>query len=285
MTAKWIPFPHPAKPFRYPGEKLAESWAALHHGDREPLPAPARLTAAAKKHADYRRWLEQAGGAATVAEQLLESWRHFHAGEFGAAIELGARLGPHGATVANKACGVYTTYLERDERRARELLEAAIARGEAAVRLLPDYANAHYMLAFVLGRYSQRISIVEALAKGHATQVRDCLERTLKLEPKHADAHIALGLFHAEVIGKVGSLVGRMTYGASADDANEHFKRALKLAPESAIAHVEYAQGLRLLDARGDAARAAELLAAAAQLTPGDAMEKLDVERAKRGKA
>lgn len=285
MTAKWVPFPHAAKAFRCPGAKLAERWPALHHGDREPLPAAARLTAAAKKHAGYARWLAQAGGADSVAVQLLEAWRHFHAGEFGAADELGARLGPHGATVANKACGVYTTYLERDERRARELLETAISRGEEAARLLPDYANAHYMLAFVLGRYSQRISIVEALAKGHATRVRDCLERALKLEPKHADAHIALGLFHAEVIGKVGALVGRLTYGASADAAKEHFARALKLAPESAIAHAEYAQGLRLLDARGNAARATELLAAAAQFEPGDAMEKLDVERAKHAKA
>lgn len=283
MSAKWVPFPHAAKPFRFPGEQLADRWPALHHGDREPLPSAARLTAAAKKHTGYARWLTEAGGAAKTADRLLDAWRHFHAGDFGKAIDLGAELGPHGATVANKACGVYTTYLERDERRARALLEAATARGEEAVRLLPDYANGHYMLAFVLGRYSQRISIVEALAQGHATRVRACLDRALELEPKHADAHIALGLFHAEVISKVGALVGRLTYGVSADAAIEHFTRALKLAPQSAIAHVEYAQGLQLLDARRHAGRAAELLAAAARLEPGDAMEKLDVERAKRG--
>lgn len=284
MTSKWVAFPYAAKPFRYAGAALANHWSSLHVGDREPLPSAATLTKSARGHAGIARWLKDTGGAAVVADRLLDAWRLFHAGDFGEAIDAGAELGPHGATVANKACGVYTTYLERDERRARSLLEAAAARGEQAVRLLPDYANAHYMLAFVLGRYSQRISIIEALAKGYATRVRTCLERTLQLEPRHADAHVALGLFHAEVVAKVGALVGRMTYGVSADAAVEHFERALELAPRSAIAHVEYAQGLPLLDRGRHAARAAELFAAAARLQPLDAMEKLDVERARRAR-
>jgi hypothetical protein len=36
----------------------------------------------------------------------------------------------------------------------------------------------------------------------------------IALQPRHADAHIALGAFHAEVIDKVGALIGGMTYGA-----------------------------------------------------------------------
>ena len=39
-----------------------------------------------------------------------------------------------------------------------------------AVAQAPDYANAHYMLALALGRHSQRISILRALADGIATR-------------------------------------------------------------------------------------------------------------------
>ena len=51
------------------------------------------------------------------------------------------------------------------------------------------------------------------------------LEAAIKLAPKHADAHIALGAFHAEVIDKVGALVGCMTYGVRADAAIALFDR------------------------------------------------------------
>jgi tetratricopeptide (TPR) repeat protein len=281
VAAKWVPFPYSNRPYQYATTKLASHWPALHKGDLEPWPTAARLAAIAKKHKEVARSVEQAGGTSELADALVDAWRAFHAGDFGAAIEAGADLGPLGATVANKACGVYATYLERNDRRALEFLEAAIERGEAATQAMPDYPNAHYMLAFVLGRYSQRISILKALAQGHATRVRACLDQTLRLEPKHADAHIALGLFHAEVIGKVGSIVGRVTYGASEDAVLEHCARAIKLNPKSAIAHVEYAHALTLLDAHGNAENIAANYAKAASLDAADAMERLDIERAK----
>jgi tetratricopeptide (TPR) repeat protein len=162
-------------------------------------------------------------------------------------------------------------------------LEAAVTRAEAAVETLPDYPNAHYLLALVLGRYSQRISILKALAEGLAGRVRSHLERTLQLEPRHAEAHLAFGLYHAEIVGKLGALAAALTYGAKGDAALEHFRRATRLAPDSPIVLMEHANGLLLLDARrfGDEARA--LYREAAALAPADAMERLDVERAKRG--
>jgi tetratricopeptide (TPR) repeat protein len=113
--------------------------------------------------------------------------------------------------------------------------------------------------------------------------VRKHLEETLKLEPRHAEAHIALGLYHAEVVAKLGALMARLTYSASQDAALEHFNRAIKLVPGSPIAHMEYAHGLLLLDARGNRDLAVELYEQAASCEPADAMEALDVERAKRG--
>lgn len=281
MTArKWIRFPHQTAGFA--GEELETAWQRLHRGDREPWPDAARIAKLGRRHRCVADLITARGGTAKLAIALQDAWRAFHSGRFGEAIEHADALGPLAAAgPANKAAGVYATYLETDERRAIDVLEAAVARGRVAVRELPEVANAHYMLAFVLGRLSQRISVMKALAAGYAGEVQRCLDRTLELEPRHADAHIALGLYNAEIVAKVGALAGRLTHGASADAAIRHFERALALEPQSAVAHVEFARGLLLLDERGNGARARELQSIAAALAPADAMEKLDVERAR----
>jgi hypothetical protein len=97
---------------------------------------------------------------------------------------------------------------------------------------------------------------------------------------ERADAHIALGAFHAEVIDQVGSLLGR-TQGASKDAGLSMFKTAMKLHPASAIAMVEYANGLVMLEGDKKMKEATKLYEDAAAATPMDAMERLDVEMAK----
>ena len=102
-----------------------------------------------------------------------------------------------------------------------------------------------------------------------------------KLCPKHADAHIALATFHAEIIDKVGSLIGGMTYGAKKDTCLALFREALKLNPGSAIAMMEYANGMVMLEGDKKMKDATKLYEQAAASKPLDAMERLDVEMAK----
>ncbi len=251
---KSLRFPYDQKPYDYAGDALGKAWKRLHQGDCEPFPETA---------------------------PLQDAWRAFHRGDFAAAIAQGAKLGAPGSLPASKAAAVAATYLEEDDRRALKLLEDAAGRAEEAARKLPGHANAWYLLAFVLGRYAQRISIVKALAEGIGGKVRKALDRTLELEPKHADAHIALGLYHAEIIDKVGALAGKLTYGADAAKAVKHFEQALKLNPGSAIAHMEYANGLLMLHGDAKQKQAVELYRKAAACKPADAMERLDVEQAK----
>lgn len=253
-AAKSLRFPYDRKPYSYDGEALKKGWDRLHSGDREPFPE---------------------------TPQLQQAWRAFHRGDFGDAISQGSILGPQGASVANKAAAVAATYLEENDRRAIGMLEEAAKRADEATRKLPGYANAWYLQAFVLGRYAQRVSIVKALAEGIGGKVHDALERCIELEPKHADAHIALGLYHAEIIDKVGAFAGRLTYGADAAKSVKYFEQALKLNPGSAIAHMEFANGLLMLHGDKQKARAVELYRKAAACKPADAMERLDVEQAK----
>ena len=154
-------------------------------------------------------------------------------------------------------------------------------RASAQTQQEPDNVNAWYWKAYALGRYSQGISIARALAQGLGTRVKVALEKTIKLEPRHADAHIALGAFHAEVIDKVGTLIGAMTYGANRETGMKLYQTALQLNPNSAMALTEYANALLMMDGERSASEARSLFEQAAACSPLDAMQWLDVELAK----
>jgi tetratricopeptide (TPR) repeat protein len=225
----------------------------LHAGDAEPLPKD---------------------------DKVLAAWALFHAGEFQKATEAGLKAGGAGITVANKAQAIYANYLEKSEKAKLALFMEVAERAEAQASAEPKNANAWYFMAYALGRYSQGISVAKALAQGLGGKVKGALESAIKLSPKHADAHIALGAFHAEVIDKVGSLLGR-TQGASKDTGLAMYKSALKLNPTSAIAMVEYANGMVMLEGDKKMKEATQLYEDAAACEPMDAMERLDVEMAK----
>jgi tetratricopeptide (TPR) repeat protein len=183
--------------------------------------------------------------------------------------------------VANKATCIYATYLEKKEKIRLDLYLEVAQRCEAQLAHNPQCTNAHYWHAYALGRYSQGISVAKALALGLGSKVKAALEATIALQPHHADAHIALGTFHAEVIDKVGSLIGGMTYGAKKDTGLKMFQQALLLSPHSAIGLIEYANGLVMLEGDKKLADATLLYEQAAALKPLDAMEWLDRELAR----
>ncbi len=250
---RWVEFPYDASAYTYSAAALRKHWARLHAGDAEPLPAD---------------------------PNVLAAWALFHAGEFQKAFEAGLKAGGVGVTVANKAQAIHAHYLEKSERARLAIFQAVIARARAQAAAEPENPNAHYWLAHALGRYSQGISVVKALSQGLGTQIKTALETTVALAPTHADAHIMLGGYHAEVIDKVGSLLGR-TQGASKDAGLTMFREALRLNPGSAIAMVEYARGLVMLEGDKKMKEAEKLYVEAAACTPLDATERLDIEMAK----
>jgi len=254
MAKGWAKFPYPDKKYEYTAATLKKAWDRLHRGDLEPFPKDSAV---------------------------LEAWMAFHAGDFQKAAEAGLAAGGAGITAANKATAIYTNYLEEDEKKKLALFEQVAERAEAQQKAEPKNANAFYWQAYALGRYAQGISIAKALTQGIGARVKSALDTTLKLAPKHADAHIALASYHAEIIDKVGGMIGGLTYGAKKETGLKLYEAALKLMPDSAIARIEYANGLVMLEGKKGLARAEKLYAEAAQCKPVDAMERLDVELAK----
>jgi tetratricopeptide (TPR) repeat protein len=251
--AKWTAFPQLGE-YRYDAAAVTREWARLHAGDAEPLP---------------------------THDQVLQAWVLFHNGEFQQAMQLGLQAGEPGTTVANKAACIYANYLENREKARLDLFLEAARRAELHAAAHPDDPGAWYWQAYALGRYSQGISVAKALAQGLGSRVKDALERTIGLQPRHADAHVALGAFHAEVIDKVGTLIGGMTYGAKKEVGLAMFEQALRIQPRSPVALIEYANGLVMLEGDRKLAEATRLYEQAASLQPLDAMERLDVELAR----
>ncbi len=250
----WSPHPYLAE-YAATAALVKKNWSRLHRGDQEPLPSDTRVLAA---------------------------WALYHGGRYQEACEAGLAIGDvAGVLVANRAACVYANFLEKKEAVRLALFLQAAERAQEQLRREPDNPNAWYSQAYALGRYSQGISVAKALALGLGAKVKQALERTIALCPHHADAHVALGTFHAEVIDKVGPLIGGMTYGARRDIGRKMFETALALHPDSPIALIEYAHGLMMLDGDRQLARATELYGRAAQCRPADATERLDVELAK----
>ena len=251
--ARWTPFPQLGK-FDFDVDRVKKNWARLHQGDAEPLPAEM---------------------------PVLEAWALFHSGQFQKAVQSGLAAGDAGITVANKAASIYATYLEKKESARMALYQDVARRAKEQLELKPDEAGGHYWQAYALGRYSQGISVAKALAQGLGGKVKMALERTIQLQPRHADAHVALGTFHAEVIDKVGPLIGGMTYGAKKEVGIDLFQKALLLNPKSAIAMIEYANALVMLDGDLTMKEATLLYEKASASKAFDAMEWLDVELAR----
>lgn len=247
--AKWAKFPYDQKAILHAGDALKKNWDALHKGDNEPFPKDAGLQ---------------------------EAWRQYHAGNFADAVAAG-----EGSVVAIKATSIYATHLEKKDAAKAKLFQGAMEMAAVLRNAEPENVNAHYQYAYAAGRYAQSVSVIKALKEGYGGKIKSALDTVLKIDSKHAEAHTAMGAYHAEIIDKIGAMVGKLTYGASKDAAVEHYEKALKLTPQSPIAHIEFANGLLMLFGDKEMDKATKLYEKAANMKGRDAMEILDIEMAK----
>lgn len=251
--AEWAAFPY-AGDYNFDVASVKKNWDRLHRGDLEPMP---------------------------TQTDLLQAWAHYHNGEFQKAATLGLSLGEAGLNAANKAVCVYATYLEKHETRRLALFQEVAKRTAQQLEKNPDNINARYLQAFALAGYSRGISVAKALAQGLGAKIKTDLESVIRQQPLHLDAHVALGSFHAEVIDKVGSLIGAMAYGVNKDIGLNLFNQAVKLNMQSAFCLVEYANAMLMLGGETMMKEAGRLFQQAARAKPVDAAERLEVEMAK----
>jgi tetratricopeptide (TPR) repeat protein len=147
-----------------------------------------------------------------------------------------------------------------------------------AIDLDANNADGYFELARADGRLSQLRGVLASLAQGYGSKIKENLDKAIKLNPKHASAMVALGLWHAEIVNKGVAWL----YGADGRQISPLMEAAIKLEPDQVIHRVEYARALVLLDRAKYKERAIDLLEGALKLKPSDAAEQLDYARAQR---
>ena len=209
-----------------------------------------------------------------AAESIEAARAAFSEGKYIEAADIAEALGTsEGHALAAEALAIYAHYVAETERK-EPLLQRAMRSAETAIELDPASAEAHLQAAHAIGRYSQLFRPMKALQEGYPKKVRTLIERAIDLDPNHFGAHVSLGSWHAEAVGR-GGMMARALLGAKKRSAFSHFEQAMELAPDRNVVFIEYASGLLLLDARKHRERARELLVRAVELPPRDAFEQI----------
>jgi len=158
-----------------------------------------------------------------------------------------------------------------DQERARRdsLYAQARALAERAVRVNPNGADGHYMVAVAVGRV--------ALTKGprervrYARIVRDEALRASELNPVHPGAAHVLGRWNAEIqrLPGITKFFARTFLGASVfseatwENAEQYLTQAINIEPQNIYHHLDLAEALvdmdRPQDARPHLERVAQL--------------------------
>jgi len=260
-------------------QSLEENWERLHIGNSEVFPSVPALEELVSGNPKIAASLDGVP-LDELSGMLIQGWLHFHQGNYQQATQLALASGLPGLNLASKAMAIYATHLEDNETAKLDLFREAIRLAEHAISVTPKYPDAHYNRAYAMGRYSQGISITKALAEGYGKEVRKSLEKTLELAPDHAEAHIAFGTYHAEIINQVGKLVASISYGANKDSGLKHFRTALRIAPDFPIGYTQYADGTLMMFGPSKLKEAKQLYNKAATSDIADAMEQLDQKNA-----
>lgn len=222
-----------------------------------------------------KRWLVMIGTMAlalgmaqpAAVEALMDD------GKFQDAYDAGVKLNnPAGWILAAQSASYYASYTAKDNEKA-DWFGKAEALAKKAIAGDANNPEAYFELARAQGRLSQYRGILESL--NLASSIKDALDKTLKFNPKHAGAKVALALWNHLLVSKgVGWL-----YGAGAGNVVPLFQEGIALEPQTIIHKVEYGAYLAQVGKKDEARKQYE---AALAIAPKTAVDKFDLERAKR---
>lgn len=136
----------------------------------------------------------------------------------------------------------------------KAILEQAQVHAKKAVSLDKNLADGYFELARTQGRLALFSGTLESL--GLAKEMKANLDRSLKLNPKHASAYVALGLWHANLESK--GFVARSATGANKNQVIPSFKKAIQLEPNTIVNRLEFANALLLFGKKESAKKQLE---------------------------
>lgn len=270
--------------YEYDDQALEENWQRLHLCDHEPFPSPEYVKSLCEQYPAAKNSIPHFDGDyEALSKAVLEAWRKFHRGDFEGAKDAGLALGYLGCLVANMSTCVYASNIDAPEKILKALYWDSAQRSLDASKVMPNHTNSTYHYGLNLGRYSETISLIRAAAENIGGKFAKALHKTLDRDPDHVLANIGLGTYHCSIIDVAGSMVGKLTYGVSKDEALVLFERGLKVAPQLPVVYIEYGKGIAIIQGKKGIKKAEDMFRKAAEFTPMDALEELDVRLCAKG--
>ncbi|WP_430461425.1 hypothetical protein ACQUQU_01205 [Thalassolituus sp. LLYu03] len=288
QAADWQSYPSELAQFDYAGDALAQHWSQLSAGPQLPFPDSTTLESLFTRYPGLRdASLQQAashpaltalaeGNLTPLAEAIQQVWRLHYQGRFQQAYELGLQLGPVGAVPALYAKNMYATLLVSGREEKLALFREAVAESERLLPLAPDYPFARFGLVYAQARILELLETSEATSSGYLGESRATLKALTGEEPANALYPAVLAGIDAGVVERVGSFIGRITYGSTADKADAEFRHALSLQNQLPVIYNEYAKALGQMDAEEYHARRLELLSTCTALPVFSAEEAMN---------
>ncbi|QIE85839.1 hypothetical protein [Pseudomonas nitroreducens] len=286
----WKPFPYDQKAFDYSGDKLREAWPRLTRGfgANYPFPDADWVVTMATRHPEALEKTVAAGTgfsgkpeeAQVYAEKLQDVWRKVFRGDFAQAKKDGLALGVGGQVPGMFAQVLYAMFLAPNQDDKQRLLEEVISYTDEAGPLLNADPIAQFGRAYAKARLAEDLPVPVVLKRGYTSEIPKELDALLAKQPNQPFALALYGGYEAGVIRKVGKLVGKMTYGVSADKMEQYFARSFRAADDLPIGHYEYANALGYVYGEDEQQKALEQLKKAVAIKPINAMEALEVTHA-----
>lgn len=290
----WFTYPAELPQFHYDGDRLKQNWPLLSQGTAQPWPDAAFLLDMLKRYPQLRSYsLELAArpGAHPALKALQqqnlqplatatqEVWRLHYQGQFQQAYELGMQLGPAGAVPALYSKLMYAALMVRDKEQKLALFREAAAESERLLPLAEGYGFAEFGLLYARARTLELLDTSAASASGFLGSTQEALRDLSGRYPEQALYPASLGGVQAGIVERVGSFVGRITYGATEARALESFEQALRLQPNLPVIYLEFSVALSRLDKRKYHQRIQELLGQCVKLPVYSAEEALNQAR------
>lgn len=279
---QWQAFPYPAESYDYSDEALAENWFLLTRATNYPYPDESYLKSVLEKNPQLRLATPPYESIKQLASDLREAWKSFFRGDFQQAAKQGYKLGPLGHGVAFYAQATYGLRLEDNKDKRHALWEDIIERHEQAATQTQHDIMARYFAFYAMARLSEEISAPVVLTRGYMDTMTRELNAMIKDEPFNVFVIAAKGSMDAGIVRKMGSLMGKMAYGASDEIVENYYASALGQNRRIANVHLEAAQSFLYIHKKKALDRALKEMRTAAEIEPLSAMEKLDSFHAKK---
>lgn len=281
QAEQWNAYPAELPQFDYSGSALQENWAVLTQGPQQAWPdetflgemlaqypklATAHKEQAQAEHAHPALKATLEDNFVPLAEALQNVWRLHFEGKYQAAYEQGMQLGPIGAIPGLYAKMTHTSLLVDDEKTKLKLFRETAAESKRLLPLAPDYPFAEFGLLYAQARILEILDTASATGSGFLGSTQDGMRDLAERFPHQGLYFASLGAIQAGVVSRVGSMIGRMTYGATEKRAVEVFDTALTLQTELPVMHFENAVALSRLSEKKYKDRINELLTRCASL-------------------